>query len=558
VGGRNRRIWGPDRCDHDDYAGQNQQMGDKSNPRGDCIVACVLGFSGRSIVNITHSQKSNETMEQGNSNAVFGRRRHARPSSSSDQNGRLIDPRDVLRILFRHKFKVISFFVSTITVAILGMCLLPKTYTSEARLYIKVGRHSVGVDPTANLNSSLQIHESRENEIRSLIDLVKSRVILKTVAERIGMHVILVSRLNATRADVREDDPRVVLHRAIKKLDKDISVGAGKKSSVITVSCKSHSAELSQRIVTELIDAYRNHHLKINSTDTFQFFSKQLKIIEQETRDVAANLATLKSKIGFTSLVGQQAILERAVTDLNREMQMLYADISEAEVRLDRLKAAHPELDLAHAMIGTQLTSTALDNMRQELYRLQIKKRSWESRYETEHPAIKSINAQLANSESDLRRQELLIAFSTLEAFKARRESHERSYKQASEKLHLLNKHESTIRQYEERLTIFKDRHQSTAKRMEESRLAEELDAQRVSNIKVEQPASFVPKPTSPKKSLILILGLLAGGFGGLSLAATCELLDHSYKTPEQLESSLNLPVLLSVPHIVGHGSPLM
>jgi uncharacterized protein involved in exopolysaccharide biosynthesis len=137
-------------------------------------------------------------MEPENSNALFGRRRHVRPPSTGEQSGRLIDPsgrlidpRDILRILFRHKIKVVSFFVSTITVAALGLLLLPKTYVSEARLFIKIGRHSIAIDPTATLGSShLTIHESRENEIRSLLDLIKSRVILKTVANRIGPPVV--------------------------------------------------------------------------------------------------------------------------------------------------------------------------------------------------------------------------------------------------------------------------------------------------------------------------------------------------------------------------------
>lgn len=130
-------------------------------------------------------------MEPENSNALFGRRRHVRPPSTGEQSGRLIDPRDILRILFRHKIKVVSSFVSTITVAALGLLLLPKTYVSEARLFIKIGRHSIAIDPTATLGSShLTIHESRENEIRSLLDLIKIRVILETVANRIGPPVV--------------------------------------------------------------------------------------------------------------------------------------------------------------------------------------------------------------------------------------------------------------------------------------------------------------------------------------------------------------------------------
>lgn len=532
-----------------------------TTPQFGATISRVLALKVRSgrPKSTYHPRQSWEIgfMERRNSNGIFGRRRHARPSQSSLQDSRLTGPRDVLRILFRHKVKVVAFFFATIAVAATGLLILPKTYVSEARLYIKIGRHSVGVSPTANIGTSLTIHESRENEIQSMIDLVKSRTILEKVVKKIGPHVVLASSLDAKPADVAEDDPKMIVDKAIKKLAKDIEAGSGRKSSVIALRCKSHSPELSQKIVDELVATYRTHHLEVNSTDTFQFFGKQLKLIESETRQVSDELAALKSQIGLASVEGQSAVLEKTVTDLNREMQQLDANISEAELRVRGLREADPTLDIDSIQTATTLTSTALDNMREELYRLQIQKRRMESRNGAKHPAMKSIKAQLEKAEADLRREELVIALSNLESNQARRESVKKSFEMAKQQLHLLLKHEPTIKQYEERLDILKDRHVATAKKMEEARLSEELDAEKVSNIKVEQPASYVPKPVSPKKSLVLLLGLLAGAFGGLGLATTCEFLDHSYKTPEQVESSLNLPVLLSIPDSPGHAPPV-
>jgi uncharacterized protein involved in exopolysaccharide biosynthesis len=497
-------------------------------------------------------------MERRNVNGVFGRRRHARPSSSSMQDSRLVGPRDLLRILFRHKIKVASFFVTTLVISALGLVFIPKTYVSEARLYIKVGRHSVGISPAATQGQGLTIQESRENEIRSMVDLISSRTILERVVNTIGPQVIIKSDLNAkSTGDEKRDGDGMILDKAINKLADDITVYAGKKSSLISVSCKSNSPKLSQKIVGELISVYRNHHLDVNSTHTFEFFGKQLKVIEAETRIVSDELAAIKERIGVSSIEGQRVVLEKTVTDLNNEMQGLEADISEAKSRLEILKHETPNFDPADLRSGTSLTAAALDNMREELYRLQIEKRRLETRYETQHPTIRKITAQLEQSTADLRREELLIAASTLASSTARRGSLKESYEKLTAQLNSLLKHEPTINQYVERLEILKDRHGAIAKRMEQSRLAEELDSEKVSNIKVEQDASFIPKAVSPKKSIVLLLGFLAGSIGGLGLATTCEFLDHSYKTPEQAEASLNLPVLLSIPATPGHSSPL-
>jgi hypothetical protein len=58
------------------------------------------------------------------------------------------------------------------------------------------------------------------------------------------------------------------------------------------------------------------------------------------------------------------------VTDLNREMQELEADMAEADARVLGLRAAPPELKLEELGSSSGLTATALDNMREELYRL--------------------------------------------------------------------------------------------------------------------------------------------------------------------------------------------
>jgi len=185
----------------------------------------------------------------------------------------------------------VSFFLSTVAVAALGLLVLPKTYVSESRLFVQIGRHSVGVTPTANVGSSLTITESRENEIRSMIDLIKSRTILEKVATKLGPHIILGGSMDASPDDIKGDDPKMVIDKAIKKLTKDLHVDSTKKSSVIGVSCKSNSPELSQKIVKEVIAAYRNHHLDVNSTDTFGFFGRQLKVISKETLNVSNELA---------------------------------------------------------------------------------------------------------------------------------------------------------------------------------------------------------------------------------------------------------------------------
>jgi len=69
-----------------------------------------------------------------------------------------------------------------------------------------------------------------------------------------------------------------------------------------------------------------------------------------------------------------------------------------------------------------------------------------------------------------------------------------------------------------------------------------------MSNISIVQPATYEVKPVRPRVALNLALGLLAGVLGSLALTLLMERLDHSFRTPEDIERRLELPALVSIP----------
>ena len=72
---------------------------------------------------------------------------------------------------------------------------------------------------------------------------------------------------------------------------------------------------------------------------------------------------------------------------------------------------------------------------------------------------------------------------------------------------------------------------------LEQSRIDQELEMQKISNISVVQKASCSLKPVRPRKIVNLAVGLFLGLFGGLGLAFFSEYLDHSLKKPEDIAS---------------------
>ena len=57
-------------------------------------------------------------------------------------------------------------------------------------------------------------------------------------------------------------------------------------------------------------------------------------------------------------------------------------------------------------------------------------------------------------------------------------------------------------------------------------------------------------KPIKPRKALNLALGFILGILGGIGMAFFSEYLDHSLKTPQEVEEKVKLQLLASIPYL--------
>src|SRR6476660_4459756 len=90
------------------------------------------------------------------------------------------------RAAARHGRTGAKVFAVGAVLALFGTLLMPRSYYSEARLFVRFGRENQ-VDPTASGGQMVALYESRESEINSLIEILKSRAIWDRVVEELGL-----------------------------------------------------------------------------------------------------------------------------------------------------------------------------------------------------------------------------------------------------------------------------------------------------------------------------------------------------------------------------------
>ena len=141
--------------------------------------------------------------------------------------------------------KALLTFLLVLSLAASAIIFLPRTYISEAIIFVRLGRESVSLDPTATTGSTVQVLESRESEVNSIRDMLTSRAVMEAIVDKMGANVVLgdedIPDEFMESENLPEDDyvksPR---QKAIQMLTEEIFVISERKSSVLKAVSYTH------------------------------------------------------------------------------------------------------------------------------------------------------------------------------------------------------------------------------------------------------------------------------------------------------------------------------
>jgi len=214
--------------------------------------------------------------------------------------------------------------LATMTLAALAIAFLPRTYVSEAIVFVRLGRESVSLDPTATTGSRIQVLESRESEVNSIRDMLASREVMENIVDTMGAEVVLgnedIPKEFSPQENLPEDDfvksPR---QKAIQMLTEEIYVLAERKSSVLKVGVKASSPELARRVLQVYLDCYKSVHTQAHQTpESNQFFETQSNLLQEQWETLMGQLQDSKQRAGVVSVEGAQDILKAQIGETNK------------------------------------------------------------------------------------------------------------------------------------------------------------------------------------------------------------------------------------------------
>jgi uncharacterized protein involved in exopolysaccharide biosynthesis len=448
--------------------------------------------------------------------------------------------------VWRHKGKASLAFILVCLATAGYLSQAKRVYESEAKLYVRVGRESVALDPSATTGQTVSLQDTREGEVNAVEQLFVSRELAEHVVDKLGTDVIfgrksgppagwspkqavkdaLVSlepyNLNPLKVyDIRD--------KAITTLQKNLHVTAVRKTSVVSVGYTADDPALARDVVEALVEQAQAEHLRINRTQgSHDFFEKKETQLRTDLESLEQQLRDLKNESGFAELSTQRELLLQRISSIQDQLLDVQAELSsvKAEVQTRQQELTRiPELVTAEETTGQP--ETPENQMRTKLFELEVLERGLATRQTDESPQLIAVREQIKQAKEILGdegpktqttkslnkvRQESELALSSRQsqmvALQAKETVLTTQMTKAKEELHAFNQTEVQIAQLQRAIDLAANNYGKYADYVEQTRIDQELQNAKISSLNLLQRPTYSITPVAPNP-----IQILAGGF---------------------------------------------
>ncbi len=484
--------------------------------------------------------------------------------------------------------RILAFWALAAIATLVILLWWPRTYGSSAKLLLNIGRESIGLDPTVNAaGKTIGMQQAgRDSEIKSAIDILRSRGMLEAVVDKLTPEVVLgespvgqrqenplsvaISRATGALVGlVRSIDPTSKRERAVIEVEKHLLVNSERKSEVVTITFEAETPELARMVVQELVHQYQRKRLEFHRTvGSTEFFDAQSERLRQELDAAAGRLRDAKNRMGLASISGQRKILETQLGDLRNDMLLTEKQLSAAEAKNKNLQSQLTGLPERQSSQAVTKPNAGADLQRQLLYALQIQEADARAKFTDNHPTVRALQQQVAAADAELKSQVTRIVESTddinplhrkltidyaettaeLAGLRARRDKLVAQQEDILRQIKDLNAFELEVNQLERDVAVASRKYVIYAESLEESRIDLAMQQGAISSVSVVQPATLQEKPVSPSKPITLLLGCVFCGLGALVIAFVNIQFDDRLTSANSLREQLKVPVLGTLP----------
>jgi uncharacterized protein involved in exopolysaccharide biosynthesis len=464
-------------------------------------------------------------------------------------------PFHFLAALRRHVWLMVGVAALVMGGFVAYVYLAPRAYRSQAKVYIGLGRQNTVLDPTTALDSPspvTAIPMTRDAEMNSIIEILKSRDVLTQVVDAIGPQAILGRSVTTreavadtrTWANGRDDrswaqqevagpsDPGERTddrYKALLALQKALDAENVRKSDVLQITYDGPDPDVARKVVGKVLDLFLARYADLNrASGSTSFISEQTARLAKDLHDAEERLHALQVEGQFGSADGQRVIHETRIGRLEDEMLKTRGEMAAARAEVAGLRQ---ELQ---GSATTRLASTArgpadsgLDTMRLRLFELKLKLTEMLERRSANDPDVRLLRQQIAQAAQIIEREEVSLALAKVEprlrSLEAQEQVLTNQLAGEREKLRAFADYQLKVQRAKRDVELQDAYYRKAKVALQTADVEQELNARRLSNLKVVQHPTFDVKPIRPRRLVLLGTGAVIAVLAAVAAAALVE-----------------------------------
>ena len=455
---------------------------------------------------------------------------------------------DYIEIILRRKWFVIIPFVVSIIGIIVTLLIVPRSYKSTTMILVehqKVPESYVNPTVTADINERLN----------TITQQVMSRTRLESIINEFGLY-------NKEKSNIANEE-LVGMMRG--NIEIDIKGGGrGERTSAFSISYVGSNPETVMHVTNRLASLFIEENLKVREQQaegTTEFLDSQMQGLKAALETHEMQIKLYKEKY-MGELPSQTEATLRTLDRLQMERKIINDELSSAEERKNMIQSQLAETRSQE--ITTE--KTIKDPQVRKILELEGELTRLSSSYTDKYPDIVRIKREISEIKAQIKTakgaepeenninilsKQLVTVNKEIVKLKEEQENIARRVSVLQGRIERIPARELQIAALMRDYENTNKNYQSLLNKKLDAQLAENLEKrQKGEQFKILDPANLPVKPFKPDPKKIVLMGIALGAGTGAGLVVLLEVIDASFRKPDDVYAAIGIPVLASLPRI--------
>lgn len=492
---------------------------------------------------------------------------------------------DYWHILMRHKWSILAMGIIAGVIGVFHALSSTSLYQANARLWVILNQ------PKISLSQQFDITPLHWLYFQTQSDIIQSRAVAERVVERLGLDLPAqnaktqvaehapanktslsvalrewVAELNSWLPEEFRSAPPVVLDEKgrrealITNTLSGVTLSGGTESEVLIIGYVSTDPRKAAEMANTFAEAYIDFIRESRISAVQQATSWLGRRIEELRKNVVSSerlLREYQAREDLVDTVKREQIISAKLGTLTAELIKAQSRRGEAETRYKQIKSAverNTGTDY-ESVAGVMDSVTVLEAHRAKVNQERVVAELSE-RYGHKHPRMIAARADLQEA---IRRLKAEVRKATdgarkeFEAAATQENQFRNMIKQQQDEMRDISGKTFKLKQLEQEVQANRQLYETYLTRFKESDVADEYDAP---NAKIIDRALVPENPFKPNRTRIVAIAVVIGLCVGFLITFLREHMNNTFKTKEEIEEKLGLPVIGVLPRIKAGAAP--